>query len=65
MDPKKRKQALRMLLRNAPASLECEVRQIVESGGAHALVILEVVEAECLERVRPLTIGESPWKYGG
>jgi hypothetical protein len=28
-------------------------------------MILEVLGAECRERVRPLTIADSPWEYGG
>ncbi|MGH8746459.1 MAG: flavin reductase family protein, partial [Burkholderiales bacterium] len=48
-----------------PAHVEGRVAQIVDSGGDHALVILEVVEAACREQVRPLTIAESPWEYGG
>lgn len=53
------------ILQNAPAYVECVVRQIVEDGGDHAVVIMEVVEAGCREQVRPLTIAESPWEYGG
>ena len=53
------------ILRNAPAYVECRVRQIVDGLGDHALVVLEVVGAECREQVRPLTIAESPWQYGG
>ncbi|MGH8736443.1 MAG: flavin reductase family protein [Burkholderiales bacterium] len=48
-----------------PAHVECRVAQILDSGGDHALVILEVVEAACREQVRPLTVAESPWEYGG
>jgi hypothetical protein len=29
------------------------------------MVILRVVEAELREKVRPLTIAETPWEYGG
>jgi flavin reductase (DIM6/NTAB) family NADH-FMN oxidoreductase RutF len=53
------------VLPNLPAYVECEVERIVETDGDHAVVILRVVEAECRERVRPLTIAESPWEYGG
>src|SRR5260221_8773374 len=53
------------VLPNLPAYIECQVEQIVETDGDHAVVILRVVEAECRERVRPLTIAESPWEYGG
>ncbi|OLB62554.1 MAG: hypothetical protein AUH96_11360 [Nitrospirae bacterium 13_2_20CM_2_61_4] len=53
------------ILQNAPAYLECIVRQIINQGCDHAVVILEVVEAVCRERVKPLTMAESPWEYGG
>jgi flavin reductase (DIM6/NTAB) family NADH-FMN oxidoreductase RutF len=50
---------------NLPAHIECELEQIVDTQGDHAVVILRVVEAECRDRVRPLTMAETPWKYGG
>jgi len=53
------------ILQNAPAYIECRVHQIFDNGGDHAMVIMEVVEAECRIQVRPLTIAESPWEYGG
>ncbi|MDA8108919.1 MAG: flavin reductase family protein [Betaproteobacteria bacterium] len=53
------------VLANLPAHVECRLERIVDTGGDHAVVILEVVEAECREAVRPLTIAESPWEYGG
>ncbi len=53
------------ILLNVPAYLECQVHQVVDSGGDHAVVIMEAVEAECRQQVRPLTIRESPWEYGG
>lgn len=53
------------ILQNAPAYLECQVRHIVEDLGDHALVVLEVADATCREDVKPLTIAESPWEYGG
>lgn len=53
------------ILPRVPAYLECRVRQILNGEGDHAVVILEVVEAECGEPVRPLTIADSPWHYGG
>jgi len=49
----------------APAYVECRVHHILDDGGDHATVILKVVEAECREQLRPLTIAESPWEYGG
>lgn len=53
------------IIQSAPAYVECKVHQIVEDGGDHTVVILEVVNAECREQVEPLTIGRSPWQYGG
>ena len=53
------------ILAHAPAHVECRVVRIVEDVGDHAVVILEVVDAECRDQVRPLTIAESPWQYGG
>lgn len=53
------------ILTKAPAYVECLVRQIVETGGDHAVIIMEIVEAECWAQVSPLTIGASPWTYGG
>lgn len=53
------------VLPKTPAHVECRVVQIVSGIGDHAVVIFEVVEAECRNVVRPLTIAESPWQYGG
>lgn len=53
------------VLASLPAHVECEVERIVDTDGDHAMVILRVVEAECPETVRPLTIAETPWEYGG
>src|SRR5258706_3379067 len=53
------------VLPNLPAHIECELEQIVDTHGDHAVVILRVVEAECQERVRPLTMAARPWHYGG
>jgi flavin reductase (DIM6/NTAB) family NADH-FMN oxidoreductase RutF len=53
------------ILCNAPAFVECRVRQILDGLGDHALLVLEVVGAECRDQVRPLTVAESPWEYGG
>lgn len=53
------------VLPNLPAHIECQVEQIVETQGDHAVVILRVVEAECRDRVRPLTMAATPWEYGG
>lgn len=53
------------VLQNALAYFECVVRHIVDTRGDHAVVIMEVVEAQCRRELRPLTIAESPWEYGG
>lgn len=53
------------ILTNAPAVVECSVRQIVDTGGDHAVVILEVTVADCRAQIQPLTIAASPWEYGG
>jgi flavin reductase (DIM6/NTAB) family NADH-FMN oxidoreductase RutF len=53
------------VLSNLRAHVECRVEQILDTDGDHALVILAVVEAECGERVRPLTVADTPWEYGG
>lgn len=53
------------ILENMGAYLECRVKRIVEGEGDHAIVLLEVQEAECRTAVSPLTIRESPWEYGG
>jgi len=41
------------------------VERIVDTGGDHAVVILRVVEAECREPIRPLTVAQTSWEYGG
>lgn len=53
------------ILARLPAHVECRVDRVVESDGDHAVVILEVVEAECPEEVRPLTMAQTRWVYGG
>lgn len=53
------------VLERLPAHVECRVGRVVDSGGDHAMVILEAVEAECAQSVRPLTIAATPWHYGG
>ena len=52
------------ILQNAAAYFECRVRRTVMLGD-HAVVIFEVVEAECRRKVEPLTVAASPWEYGG
>lgn len=53
------------ILASLPAHIECRVERIVDTDGDHALVILRAVEAECRAPVRPLTIADTPWQYGG
>jgi len=53
------------ILQHAPAYLGCRVRQSINQGSDHAVVILEVVEAVCRERVKPLTMAEASWEYVG
>ncbi len=53
------------ILAAAPAYMECTVRQIIDSGGDHALVVLEVVETGYRRDSRPLLIADTKWHYGG
>jgi flavin reductase (DIM6/NTAB) family NADH-FMN oxidoreductase RutF len=53
------------ILASLPAHVECKIEKIVDTDGDHAVVILRVVEAESREEVRPLTMAETPWEYGG
>jgi flavin reductase (DIM6/NTAB) family NADH-FMN oxidoreductase RutF len=53
------------ILTGLPAHIECAVERVLDVAGDHAIVVLRVVEAECRTQVRPLTIAESPWEYGG
>lgn len=53
------------ILTGLPAHVECHVERIVDTDGDHAVVILRVVEAECREPVRPLTVAQTAWEYGG
>jgi flavin reductase (DIM6/NTAB) family NADH-FMN oxidoreductase RutF len=52
------------ILQNAFAYFECVVRQLVTLGD-HAVVIMEVVDAQCRRELSPLTVAASPWAYGG
>ena len=45
--------------------IECRVVRVIETGGDHAVVIMEAVDAQCRAPVEPLTIAGSPWEYGG
>ena len=53
------------ILEEAIAYVECEVREIANEGGDHAIVIGEVVEAG-IQRDEPvLTLMDTGWHYGG
>ena len=52
------------ILTNAAAYFECLVRRMMTLGD-HAVVILEVIEADCRRALQPLTVAASPWEYGG
>jgi hypothetical protein len=45
--------------------VEWRVWRIFDQLGDHAIVILEVIEAECNQGVRPLAVAGSPWQYSG
>jgi flavin reductase (DIM6/NTAB) family NADH-FMN oxidoreductase RutF len=54
------------VLENAAACLECRLCRTVDDAGDHAIVIMEVVAAQCRRLdAQPLSAAESPWKYGG
>ncbi len=52
------------VLNDAVSYLECEVKDIFESGD-HSIVIGEVVEAEAVKDEAPLIMSDTPWHYGG
>ena len=52
------------ILKDAVAYLECEVKNIFETGD-HSIVIGEVVEAEITKDEPPLIMSDTPWHYGG
>lgn len=53
------------ILDNLGSYLECEVVEIVEQHGDHAVAILEAVDAVIRREIKPLTVTDSPWQYGG
>ena len=53
------------ILTDAIAFVECEVREIVNERGDHAVVIGEVVEAGVHRDEPALTLLETGWHYGG
>jgi flavin reductase (DIM6/NTAB) family NADH-FMN oxidoreductase RutF len=53
------------LLEDAIAYVECEVRELANAQGDHALVIGEVVEAGVRQDGPALTLADTGWHYGG
>jgi flavin reductase (DIM6/NTAB) family NADH-FMN oxidoreductase RutF len=53
------------VLDNRGAYLECKVIEIVEKHGDHAVAILEATDAVIRRDLKPLTVTDSPWRYGG
>jgi flavin reductase (DIM6/NTAB) family NADH-FMN oxidoreductase RutF len=45
--------------------LECEVKDILDVGGDHSIVVGEVLEAEVRKNEPPLIMSDTPWHYGG
>jgi len=53
------------ILDEAIGCLECEVKQIADGFGDHAIVIAEVVEADLPSDADSLVMSDTPWHYGG
>jgi len=53
------------VLEEAIAYVECELREIANEQGDHAVVIGEVVEAGVQHDVPALTLMDTGWHYGG
>jgi len=53
------------VLDEAIAYVECEVREIANEHGDHAIIIGEVIEAGVLQDVPALTLMDTGWHYGG
>ena len=53
------------VLDEAIAYVECELREIANEHGDHAIVIGEVVEAGVRQDVPALTLMDTGWHYGG
>ena len=49
----------------AIAYFECEVREVANQAGDHAVIIGEVVEAVVRKDVDALTLRDTGWHYGG
>ena len=57
--------AVAPLLTNALSYIEARVDRIIDDGGDHQLVVMEVLGAEHQHDFKPLLVADSPWKYGG
>jgi flavin reductase (DIM6/NTAB) family NADH-FMN oxidoreductase RutF len=53
------------ILQNLAACLECKVVDVREEYGDHALVVLQVIDAQLRGQIKPLVVADSPWRYGG
>ena len=53
------------ILEDAIAFFECEVREIANQHGDHALIIGEVIDAGVRADVPALTLMDTGWHYGG
>jgi flavin reductase (DIM6/NTAB) family NADH-FMN oxidoreductase RutF len=53
------------ILTEALGFVECEVREIANAGGDHAVVIGEVIEAGVHQDAPALTLLDTGWHYGG
>jgi flavin reductase (DIM6/NTAB) family NADH-FMN oxidoreductase RutF len=53
------------VLTNVLSYIEAQVIQIIDDGGDHKLVVMEVLGAEHHRDFSPLLVAGSPWKYGG
>ena len=53
------------ILDAAIAFFECEVREIANRDGDHAVIVGEVVEAGVKQDVEALTLRDTGWHYGG
>ena len=53
------------ILEDAIAYLECELREVANKHGDHALVIGEVIEAGVRQDEPALTLLDTGWHYGG
>jgi flavin reductase (DIM6/NTAB) family NADH-FMN oxidoreductase RutF len=53
------------ILKNITSYAECKVVRIIDGGGDHRLVLLEVIDGDHLKDIRPLLVTDTPWTYGG